>query len=124
MKTLRKGENVEVLLIYLKINSKLMNLILRSEILLRLLTCLYRSDACFRLTASSPFKIKSNRNIVTYSEMLMTFYKMTRGTDCVDISKVCLEHLMSNLFWFFRQLSQISSCFCGQSVINSNVNVV
>lgn len=55
-----KEKNVKVLLTMLIIYSKLVNLTYHSEVLLGLITCLWRSGTYLRLLASGSSKIESD----------------------------------------------------------------
>ena len=127
MKTLSKSKrkkNVKVLLTLVIIYSKLMNLTPHSEVLLRLITCLYRSDTYLRLAASGSSKSMSNWKTSACSEMSATFYKWQEQ----QAGWISLKHAWNTLCWTssasFNNYLFISSSFCGQSDVKSNAHMV
>lgn len=120
----RKKKYVNMLLTLLIIYSKLVNITSHSEVLLRFIMCLWRSDTYLRLSASGSSEIKSDRKTSAYSEMSMTFYKWP-GEQAGGIApKYAWDTLCQISSESFNNYFCRSPGFSRQSDIISNVYVV
>ena len=120
-----KGKkNMKVLLTLLIIYSKLVNITSHSEVLLRFIMCLWRSDTYLRLLASGSSKIKSDQKTSAYSEMSMTFYKWQGELAGCIAPKYAWDTLCQISSESFNNYFCRSSGFSGQNDVMSNVYVV
>ena len=115
---------MKVLLTLLIIYSKLVNITSHSEVLLRFIMCLWRSDTYLRLLASGSSKIKSDQKTSAYSEMSMTFYKWQGELAGCTAPKYAWDTLCQISSESFNNYFCRSSGFSGQSDVMSNVYVV